>query len=194
MLRFAFVIGALSAFAAPAGAQNVRLAQTGALTFNLGGLFSSAPTAFDGVGIGGRYFLDEGMSLRGGLGISSISDSVEVNDNSSENSQNLFALEGGVEIVIARGKSAYLYTGGIAQLSSGSEDPDGSDNNTDNLGVTVAGLIGATYFVADSLSIGAEYRLGVSYTSTETESDERTVSRTAIGTGTVGFHLGFWFK
>ena len=94
-----------------------------------------------------------------------------------------------------RAKSAYLYTGGLLQVGSTSEDPEGGSNNTDGLGVTVAGLLGASYFLMDGLSIGAEYRLGIQYASETQEvgNDERESTQTFFGTGTVGFHLGFWF-
>ena len=194
MLRIGLVLGALLTLTVPAAAQNVRLGKTGALTFNMSGLFSDGPSAFDNIGIGGRWFLDEGLAIRGGLGVNLLTEKVETDNDSTENKNNLYALEGGVEIVIARGKSAYLYTGGILQISTQEDDPEGDDNNTSDLGLTVAGIIGATYFVADSLSVGAEYRLGVTYASNEREGSEVTNSNTTIGTGTAGFHLGFWFK
>lgn len=196
MLRILAAAALVAGFAAPAAAQNVRTANTGALTFNLGGLFNSSPAAFDGVGIGGRYFLNEGMALRGAVGITNSTDEVENPGGKTETKDSLYALEGGAEIVLARGKSAYLYTGGILQVATGETDPDGTDNNTSRTGLALAGLIGATYFVADSLSVGAEYRLGLAYSSSEQEVGNNTVTttNTTFGTGTVGFHLGFWFK
>jgi opacity protein-like surface antigen len=198
MLRIGLMLGALFALTAPAAAQNVRLAKTGALSFNMGGLFASTPGAFDDIGIGGRWFLNEGLAIRGALGVNLSTDKTENDSDSIENSTSLYALEGGAEIVIARGKSAYLYTGGILQVSSFEDDPHdetgNEENNTSRTGLTVAGIIGATYFVADSLSIGAEYRLGVTYASQEREGSELTESTTTIGTGTAGFHLSFWFK
>lgn len=186
----ALVVG----FAAPAAAQNVRTANTGALTFNLGGLFNSTPSAFDGVGIGGRYFLNEGLAIRAAIGITTGTSEFENDAGKVENKSSLYALEGGAEFVLARGKSAYLYTGGILQVASGETDPEGSNNNTTTTGLALAGLIGATYFVADSLSVGAEYRLGIAYDSTEEEGSDETTTNTVIGVGTVGFHLGFWFN
>lgn len=194
MLRLIAAAAVIAGFAAPAAAQSIRTGGTGALTFNLGGLFSTSPSAFDGIGVGGRYFLNEGLAVRGALGISNETVENENPGGKQEDSNSLYALEGGAEIVLARGKSAYLYTGGILQVSSGEDDPEGTDNNTSRTGLALAGLLGATYFVADSLSIGAEYRLGLAYTSAESEDGDVTSTTTSFGTGSFGFHLGFWFK
>lgn len=181
--------------AAPASAQ-LETANKGALLFNYGGLFSSTPAAFDTVGIGGRYFIDRNLAIRGALGIGLTTAKVESDNagaNETTDETSLYSLEGGVEYVLARTKTAYLYTGGILQLSSAENDPEGGNNNTTTTGAAVAGLIGANYFVADGLSIGAEYRLGFAYSSVEQQGNDVTSTNTSIGTGTVGFHLGFWF-
>ena len=193
----ALASAALLLGAAPAAAQ-LETAGKGALLFNYGGLFNSTPGAFDDIGIGGRYFLDRSLAIRAAVGMGLSTEAFE-NDSDNgnddvENNQSLFSLEGGVEYVLARTKTAYLYTGGIIQLSTFEDDPEGRNNNTDRTGLAVAALLGANYFVAESLSIGAEYRLGVSYASTERQDNDVTATTTTIGTGTVGFHLGFWFN
>ena len=187
---------ALLLCAASASAQ-VDTAKKAALLFNYGGLFNSTPAAFDSIGIGGRYFFDRSLAIRAAVGIGLTTDSIESDNDSIDevtNESSLYSLEGGVEYVLARTKDAYLYTGGIVQLSASEVDPEGGNNNTSNTAVAVAGLLGANYFVADGLSIGAEYRLGISYRSTEQQRSDLTTTATAIGTGTVGFHLGFWFN
>lgn len=195
------LIPCLMLFAAlPAAAQNVRLADRTAILFNLGGIMTSTPSALDGVGVGGRLFLDDGMAIRGAVGLNIASSTEETSagnfSQDEENSSSTYALEGGVEIVLMRAKAAYLYTGGLLQLGYTSADPDGDDNNQDGFGVTLAGLLGANYFLMDGLSIGAEYRLGLAYASNTREQGEDAKvesSSTVFGTGTFGFHLGFWF-
>lgn len=192
----ALTTAALLLGAAPASAQ-VETNGKAALLFNYGGLFSSTPAAFDTIGIGGRYFLDRSLALRGALGIG-LETTTIASDNSAvdevTNETSLYSLEGGVEYVLARTKTAYLYTGGILQLSAGEVNPEEGNNNTSTTGLAVAGLLGANYFVTEGLSIGAEYRLGVHYRSQEQQGNDVTTSTTNIGTGTVGFHLGFWFN
>jgi hypothetical protein len=190
------ILPCLVLFAAlPAAAQNVRTADRTALMFNLGGIMSSTPTALDGVGVGGRYFFQESLALRAALGLGFATDKQELGSQSSEDSTTTLALEGGLELVLMRAKSAYLYTGGLLQVGSTSVDPEGGSNNTEGFGVTLAGLLGASYFLMEGLSVGAEYRLGLQYGSETQEvgNDERERTTTFFGTGTVGFHLGFWF-
>lgn len=195
-----FLAAALMLAASSAAAQNVRLADRTALMFNLGGIFSSTPTALDGVGVGGRYFLNESMAVRAGLGLSLASEKSETSQSGfsqdSNDSSNTIAIEGAVEFVLMRAKAAYLYTGGLLQLGYNSTDPDGGNNNTDGFSTTLAGLLGANYFLMEGLSVGAEYRLGLNYTSAHQDRGpdaDADQTSTVLGVGTVGFHLGFWF-
>ncbi|MEZ4474770.1 MAG: outer membrane beta-barrel protein [bacterium] len=195
-----FVALGLLVLAGTAQAQPVRLADRAALQFNLGGIFTSAPSAFDGVGVGGRWSLDENMALRGavGLNLSTVTTDTKSGgfSSDSEDKTDAYAIEGGVEVVLAKAKSAYLYTGGLLQLGYGSTDPDGDDNDGSTTSLTLAGMLGAGYFIMDGLTLGAEYRLGISSV-TETQergnNSETERSTLVIGVGTVGFHLGFWF-
>lgn len=191
----ASLLGAL-ALASSASAQDVETANRSALLFNYGGLFNSTPSDLDSVGVGGRYFFDRSLAVRAAIGIglqssTTESDNDAIDDITNESSR--LAIEGGVEYVLARTKAAYLYTGGVLVVSTSETDPEGGNNNTSGTGLAVSGLLGANYFVTDGLSIGAEYRLGLGYTSVEEQNDDTTTTTTNIGTSSFGFHLGFWF-
>ena len=190
----------LAALAAPVQAQPVRLADRAALMFNMGGLFTSSPTALDGVGVGGRWSLDENMALRGAVGLNLTTVTTDTKNggfsSDSEDKSDAYAIEGGVEVVLAKAKSAYLYTGGLLQLGYGSADPDGDDNDSSQTALTLAGILGAGYFIMDGLTLGAEYRLGISSVTQTQErgaNSETEQSTLVIGVGSVGFHLGFRF-
>lgn len=163
-----------------------------ALMFNLGGLFSSAPTAVDGVGVGGRYFLDRKMAIRAGVGFTNTSVDTDQGDNNSTDKNTAYTIEGGAEWTIGRTSNTYLYAGALAQIGLTGSDPEGSDNNTDTTSITAAGLVGATWFPVENVSVGAEYRLGMTYAKSEREAGDITQTTTTLGTGTVGFHLAFW--
>jgi hypothetical protein len=169
----------------------------GALMFTLGGLFTSTPSLIDGVGVGGRYFTSESMALRAALGFSHGSVETETGNNSQTDSNTNFAIEGGVEFPIFKKGPVYIYAGGVAQVLVGSTDKESNNTETSTTGFAVAGAAGANYFFDDSMSIGAEYRLGVANTSTESKpkggGTKTTTSDFEIGTGAVGFHLAFWF-
>lgn len=198
MYRFAaspWAVALLLFAASPAHADGIKTDGMGALMFDYGGLFVSTPSALDSVGVGGRYFLSEDFALRAAVGVLVDSQKTDVGGASEETSVSQLGIEAGGEFVLARTRSAYLYSGGLLQLSSAGIDPEGGSNNTDRIDLTVAALLGVTYFIVDGLSIGAEYRLGLSY-GTQTEErqgDDIESTHTAIGVGTVGFHLGFWF-
>lgn len=179
-----------------AAADPIQTDGLGALMFDYGGLFTSTPTALDSVGVGGRYFLSEDFAMRAAVGMLLDTAKTEVGSASEEASRSQFGIEAGAEFVLTRGRSAYLYTGGLLQISKFEDDPEGGSNNTDRLDITVGGLLGVTYFIVDKLSIGAEYRLGFNYgmQTEERAGDDIETSRTTIGVGTVGFHLGFWFE
>ena len=175
---------------------------SGALLFTMGGIFGSTPASFDGVGIGGLYFFDRDLALRAGLGLSISSNDVETKGGGgatvqSDNSASNYALEGGVHYLLKRAGSVHLYTGGILQVSTGSEDPDGNDNDVSRFGFAIAGLLGGNWFFADHTSLGAEYRLGYASGSETRETGgggERKTSTSNFGVGAASILLGFWFQ
>lgn len=200
----ALLLAATSALAqapTPAKANTAQSGKQGALLFSLAGI-TAAPGLYDNVGAGARWALSDKMMLRAGVGLFSQSTETETtfsgNTNKAESSAKLFGLEGGVELPLYQRKDLTIYVGGIAQLGWGSAEPDDNTESTTTQ-LTLAGIAGATWFFADSVSLGAEYRLGLARTSEETkqgsgDSKSTTENTTSnFGVGQVGFLLGFWF-
>lgn len=192
------LLSAAPAFAedAAAGKDNPTGAGAGALVFSLTNLIST-PSAMDGVGIGGVYFINQKLAIRAGLGFlktSSEDDPAGANNTKEENSMGV-GLEGGVEYVLFSNKSVNIWGGGLLQIGYDSKDQkDVQEESTTSF--ALAGALGADWFFADHMSLGAEYRLGVQSVGTETKpegQDKATKSELNIGVGSAAMRLGFWF-
>lgn len=193
------LLAAAPAFAAEGAAaesDNPTGAGAGALVFSLTNLIST-PSAMDGVGIGGVYFLNQKLAIRAGLGFlktSSENDPAGANNTKEENSMGV-GLEGGVEYVLFSNKSVNIWGGGLLQIGYNSNDEkDVQEESTTSF--ALAGALGADWFFADHMSLGAEYRLGVQSVSKETKpegQDKATESALNIGVGSAAMRLGFWF-
>ncbi len=168
----------------------------GALMFQLGGVFSSTPANLDGVGVGGRYFMADGTAVRAAAGVGFSSEETDPeNGTKSEESSTNFNVEGGLELTMFQRGPVYVYWGGIAQIGIGSSE-DAAETETSTLGFAIAGMVGATYFFDEAMSIGAEYRLGLRRVTSERKpkaGGDVESTEFDFGTGAVGFHLGFWF-
>lgn len=165
-----------------------------ALMFDLDGLLM-APSNFEQIGIGLRYALSDALHLRGAVGLDSRSTEVdpENGDNQTDES-NVFALEGGVDFVLRRNENLVLYVGGLLQVGTFMNDPDGEDNKEETTSFTLAAVAGANWFFTRNVSLGAEYRFGVERSVLEKDrADSETTTDVRIGTGSAAFLLGFWF-
>jgi len=163
-----------------------------AVMFNMGGIFSSAPSSFDGIGVGVRYAARDRVHVRAALGIDNKTETSDPKEGTkSENKTSAYGLEGGLDYILARNENLLLYIGGILQFGLSSTDPEG-DAESDGTFVALAGTLGATWFFTQNVSLGAEYRLGFESDSEE-DQDGNKSSTTRIGTGSAAFLLGFWF-
>jgi opacity protein-like surface antigen len=187
---------AFAAEGADAGNDNPTGPGAGALVFSLTNLIST-PSAMDGVGVGGVYFFNQKMAVRAGLGF--LKSSTESDPGGaakkSEASSLGVGLEGGVEYVLMSNKSVNIWGGGLLQIGyQSSEQKDVKEDSSTSF--ALAGALGADWFFADHMSLGAEYRLGVQSVSTESKPDGGTKSSTSamnIGVGSAALRLGFWF-
>ena len=160
--------------------------------FDMGGIFASTPSNFEGIGIGGRLALKDNLHLRGALGIDSSSDEYDPDVGSSiKDESSWYGLEGGVDLILVQNSNLLVYTGGILQFGISADNPQGENNEVDGTSLTLAGVLGASWFFTQNVSLGAEYRLGVQMTTSETDAAKTTKMHT--GTGSAAFLLGFWF-
>lgn len=164
----------------------------GALVFTMGGLMTSTPGNMDGIGAGARYMLSPAMTLRAGFGLRNFSDEFDPdNGDSTQNKNSTWAVEGALEFVLRKKRNMMFYAGPLLQVGGQADEPDGDNNDTDISGYTVAGIAGVNWFFVENLSVGAEYRLGLTSETTKTEAGERTQS--TIGVGSAAFLVSFWF-
>jgi opacity protein-like surface antigen len=173
-------------------------AGSAALMFDMGGLFTSAPTSFEGIGVGGRYAVVDRLHLRGAVGMDKVTKEMdfEGSDTTYEDQASSFALEGGVDYILVRNANLLVYLGGIFQAGFAVVDPDGQgydgeDNDVSYSNYTVAALLGANWFFTQNVSLGAEYRFGLQMSTAKDDGDKATDTR--LGTGSAAFQLGFWF-
>lgn len=193
------LLAAAPAFAAEGAAaesDNPTGAGAGALVFSLTNIIST-PSAMDGVGVGGVYFFNQKMAVRAGLGFlkSSTENDPAGPGNTSETSGLGVGLEGGIEYVLMSNKSVNIWGGGLLQIGyQSSETKDVKEESSTSL--ALAGALGADWFFADHMSLGAEYRLGVQSNSSTTKPEggkEDKASSLNIGVGSAAMRLGFWF-
>lgn len=199
---------------APTAAPSVIKGRDTALLFALGSLVSG-PSVFDGIGIGARMRISPALVGRVGVGLSIVSatDKVDAPTGSSDepsedkSSATSFNVEGGLEYALVNIAALNVYTGGVVQLGidkQTSEDVSAKLNSTTSgASITAAGLLGASWFPVPAVSLGAEYRFGLTYSSQTAESAStapggksaptRTTASTRVGVGSVGFILAFWW-
>jgi len=168
----------------------------GALLFQVGGI-TGTPGAMDGIGVGGLYFVAPRMALRGALGLLNSSQERDPGGDAPKSEQSSFnvSLEGGLEYLVVHGRTVNIWAGGLLQVGKGTDEVK-DVNETDTLTFALAGALGADWFFAESVSLGAEYRLGLQSVSKEDKPEggtKSTTSTTVIGVGSAGLRLGFWW-
>ena len=188
------------------GGSGAEAMPAGALLFGMGSVFASVPGLFDSVGLGGRFRLDDNSQLRAGFGFNWARSESEADfgfdeTNKQKSTNRGVAFEAGAEYYIVRADPLHLYAGGILQYAWAASDSNTTDVEITVNGVTAAAVLGVSFFFTDSVSLGAEYRLGVQYNKSESkridQDDDETLTTsttdTRFGVGSVAFTLGFWF-
>ncbi len=184
-----------------------------ALLFQFSGLANIGAGNFEG-GVGGKYFLNSNLAIRGGLQFANASVSTpNTNLPDNKNSATTFGINGAVEYHLSTKRVSPYLGGGIAfsttsteetQQTVGGENKVSNNRNGVNIGgnafnagttISVFGMVGAEFFIYDELSLGAEYRVG--FSSTSQADEEVTVgnqttttaggSLTTIGLTSQGF-------
>jgi len=200
----------LAALTAPAKAADEFTAANGAgskaLLFTFGGLANMAAGSFNG-GIGGRYYINDPMAIRGGLQFVSANQSSPANPPSGVTgtdgsvSATRFGLLGGLEYHFIKNRVS-PYAGGLLSFSTTSTQSKtavtgtttqttvknrlsgetvGGASYTSGLGFGISGILGAEFFIVKEVSLGAEYQLGWSLVS---QYNQETTPAPATG-GTV---------
>lgn len=136
--------------------------------------------------IKGRYFLNDGLALRGGLGLafSSIERGVQTNKMSA------LAVDAGVEKHFKGTKRLSPYIGAelnFAHVGTSVKQGDTSRETADAQLYGITGLIGADYYIVPKVYVGVEGGLGFRHS---TDSPEATTLGTSMRGG---LRFGFVF-
>ncbi len=172
-----------------------------AVLFDFSGLADLSAGTYEG-GIGARYYLSSDMAVRGGLQFTSASVTYPTNvtgvpSQDGSRSATQFGILGALEVHMTRGRvSPYLGAGaGVTLTSTEYKQPmvgpgtqpvvkNNAGGETINgktyygsTALGIYGLVGVEFFLYKELSLGAEYRVGLTSLSPKDEED-------VTGTGT----------
>jgi opacity protein-like surface antigen len=201
MLRHAAVIVLALMLAVPiAGAQPLKVASAGdkALLFNFSGLGTLNLGEYQG-GVGGKYFLSDGMAVRGMLllGVNNITNKGSAGFTDATDNTFSFGLGGGLEYHLPLASSVSPYLGGAISFTTSSEKytPSvftGGTATTSKTSATsfgIGAIGGVEYFFNQNISLSAEYQFGLSVVS-KTNPD---VSQMMLGFQTAGLTFAVYF-
>lgn len=173
-------------------AQTLNVAQQGdkAVLFNFVGLSNLGLNGYNG-GIGGKYFISDGMAVRGMLllGI----------DNSTTNSTPQFStdrldfgIQGGLEYHLPLASRISPYVGGILSFESNATTTNPGANKNSSTSFRLGAIGGIEYFFNSNISLSAEYQFG--FTSTNnTTSGAPGNDQFQLGFQTAGLTLAAYF-
>jgi len=161
-----------------------------AILFNFAGLSNLALTGYQG-GIGGKYFIQNGLAIRGlllfGINNSTTNSSPEFTDNKLT-----LGIGGGLEYHLPISTNVSPYVGGIVSYENSAEtvNPGGTKRTTSTFALGAVG--GVEYFFNQNISLSAEYQFGISSaTTTTTGTPNQNVF--TFGFQTAGLTMGVYF-
>jgi len=172
------------------------------MLFTLNGIDSIGAGNFMG-GVGVGYYLSNNIQLRGGLGFGTTSTTSGEGAAEAKTTSTSFTIAPALRLNLANSSNVVAYTGvQVAYtMGSGSTSQGGTETGTSSNSTIGAGLLlGAEWFPWRNVSLGLEYGLGYSSSSSSytltggTEDKGPTVSGINLGLGTVQFMLGFYFN
>ncbi len=197
------VVATVATFGLSAQADNLRTKGGDmSLLFTLNGLQNlGAGNYMGGVGIG--YYLSNGLQLRGGIGFGSNSETTGTGDAEAKTSSSTFTIAPAIRYNLMQSSTVVGYTGlqvGFTS-TSGSTTVGGNETGSSSGSTIGAGVIlGGEWFPWSNVSLGLEYGLGFSTTSSKsknaqgTESDGPTTTAINLGLSTVQFTLALYLN
>jgi hypothetical protein len=158
------------------------------------------------LGFGMKFYLSDNLALRVALGGGSTTsftpragDTTGATDDVTDLA---VGLAPGLEFHLVNAGPVTVYTGAVVNygmtLHADGDASNVNENHTQRTYSTFGGsaIFGAEYFPWSSVSLGAEYQLGVSHTSSSTENRGKTTdgrSYTDIGISSIAVSLGVYF-
>jgi opacity protein-like surface antigen len=157
-------------------------------------------------GFGIKFYLSDNLALRAGLGFASSTESTPRSGDTTGKTDDvtdvIFGISPGLEIHLVNAGPVTAYTGAFLNFST-RMNTSGDESDT-LVGTTTksytsfggGGIFGVEYFPWSAVSLGAEYRLGVTVTSSSV--DRKGVSKDGtsyldIGIGAFAVNLGVYF-
>ena len=173
-----------------------------ALLFTLNGLSNLGGGNFMG-GFGINHFLSNDVALRAGLGFGMNSETSGTGTSEQKNSTTTINLAPGIRFNLANNNNVAMYVGGQVMFgtSSTSTTVGGTDaGSTSSTNIGVGAFAGAEWFPWNNVSLGLEYGLGFSTSSSSAknaagvESDGPTTTSIGLGISNVQFLLALYFN
>lgn len=203
MFKLALAIAIASVMAitgSVAEAQTFNVTSQGnkAVLFNFSGLSNLGLGAYDG-GIGGKYYISDGLAVRGMLNLLVNNQTTKGAANFTDATDNTFGfgLGAGLEYHLPLASKVSPYFGGVLSFMTTAETITPSvftgtvatSTKTTSTGFGLGALMGVEYFFNQNISLAAEYQFGLLYDSrTNPSTDEMTV-----GFQTAGLTLAVYF-
>ena len=188
-----------------AGEENTPKTKSGdrAWLFNVEGLSNWGAGNYNG-GVGGKMYISDGTAIRLSLGFANSSTTrknlrspIPVGQTAEEKiTGTSFSVYPAILYNLASSTTIVPYIGGQVGLTWGKVDIDNPDFeanakwNTSSTTFGLAGLLGVEWFAWTNVSVGAEYRLGFSSTSSKSETTEGGITSTTNDFTSTNFSLG----
>lgn len=201
MSRLTLLVGLILVSTAPlAEAQPLKVASAGdkAVLFNFTGLSTVNLGAYQG-GIGGKYFLSDGVALRGmflfGMDNKTTKGAAGFTDE-TDNTMS-FGIGGGLEYHLPLASRVSPYFGGQLSVSTSSETytpsvftgGTASSVKSTSTSFGFGAIAGVEYFFNQNISLAAEYQLGVAFNSFSNPNS----SELKLGFQTAGLTFAVYF-
>ncbi len=173
-------------------AQTLNVAQQGdkAVLFNFVGLSNLGLDGYNG-GIGGKYFISDGMAVRAMLLFSIDNNTSNSIPQTSSNSFD-FGIQGGLEYHLPLASRISPYVGGLLSFGTNANttNPGANKNSSTSFGLGAVG--GIEYFFNSNISLSAEYQFGFTSTNNSTSGAPGN-NRFQLGFQTAGLTLAAYF-
>ncbi len=177
-----------------------------ALLFEFSGLADLGAGSFNG-GLGGKYFIDHKLAIRGSLQFMDLNEDIPYEDDSGvdgKRTANRFGISAAVEVHFDTSRVNPYFGGGVGFAVTSTEyksdasdltnqvtvknDEDGEFGYYGGTEFTIFGILGVEVFIIKNLSLAAEYRLGYAYIS---KKDEEIIQGNTTITNRQGSITGF---
>ncbi len=164
-----------------------------AVLFNFSGLGNLNLTGYDG-GIGGKYFIDQDVAIRGMLmfGIDNTSTNNTGGAPQPSTDRMSFGIQGGLEYHLPLNSNVSPYLGGLVSFSTNAatNNPGAAKVINNMFGLSAVG--GVEYFFNQNISLSAEYQFGLTTTS-GSNSNGPSTNRLQLGFQTAGLTMAVYF-